>query len=121
MPKPVPYDETHPLYHSRSCYEYHENSALIEGIQQAQVLTNTVEIKQGLPVALTDIIESFKSQESENINEEVQRLVYSNPGNLPMLRVVVARTLNLIFLDAATRKKTQENSGAPVERRTSLD
>jgi HrpA-like RNA helicase len=41
----------------------------------------------------------------------------NSPGNLPMLCIVAARTLNLILLDAATREKHGTYSGATVERR----
>jgi hypothetical protein len=45
----------------------------------------------------------------------------TSPGNLPMLRIVAARTLNLILLDAAAREKHGTYSGATVEWRTSLE
>jgi hypothetical protein len=47
--------------------------------------------------------------------------VYISPGNLPMLRIVAAQTLNLILLDAAARENAGTYSGATVERHTSLD
>ncbi|KAF4522968.1 hypothetical protein B566_EDAN009558 [Ephemera danica] len=78
LPKAVLLDESHPLYHTRHCYEYQEETALIEGVKQAQVLTNTVEVKEGLPDAIKDIINSNKEQQPENLNDLVQSCILNS-------------------------------------------
>lgn len=40
--KPVVFDETHPDYNEQPCLTYGDGNVLLEGLKQAQVLTNTV-------------------------------------------------------------------------------
>lgn len=48
-PKPTLFDHTHPKWHEEPLWTYKDNNVLVEGISQAKILTNTVEIQQGLP------------------------------------------------------------------------
>lgn len=48
-PKPVEFDNTHPNWHDRILLTYKDHNVLLEGLTQAKILTNAVELKQGLP------------------------------------------------------------------------
>ncbi|XP_068894590.1 large ribosomal subunit protein mL37 [Tenebrio molitor] len=48
-PKPVEFDNTHPNWHDRVLLTYKDHNVLLEGLTQAKILTNAVELKQGLP------------------------------------------------------------------------
>ncbi|XP_060528750.1 large ribosomal subunit protein mL37 [Cylas formicarius] len=50
--KPQAFDNTHPNWHSRPLLTYNDNNVLLEGLAQAKILTNSVEVKQGLPDAM---------------------------------------------------------------------
>nr|XP_022909733.1 39S ribosomal protein L37, mitochondrial [Onthophagus taurus] len=69
IPKPLPLDETHPNWHERICYTYNNNNVLLEGLNQAKILTNTVEVKSGLPdnLVLKDVERNFNSKMREII------------------------------------------------------
>nr|CAD7461723.1 unnamed protein product [Timema tahoe] len=58
--KPLPWDECHPLYHKQECHMYGNHSVLLKGLDQAKVLTNTVESEQGLPAALPRVTASAR-------------------------------------------------------------
>ncbi|CAG2057522.1 unnamed protein product [Timema podura] len=58
--KPLPWDEFHPLYHKQECHMYGNHSVLLKGLDQAKVLTNTVELEQGLPAALPRVTASAR-------------------------------------------------------------
>ncbi|KAL3288344.1 hypothetical protein HHI36_002792 [Cryptolaemus montrouzieri] len=47
-PNPIKWDETHPNWHNRTLLTYRDNNVLLEGLNQAQVLTKTIKIT-GLP------------------------------------------------------------------------
>ncbi|XP_050294808.1 39S ribosomal protein L37, mitochondrial [Anthonomus grandis grandis] len=47
--KVQPLDKTHPNWHDRKLLTYKDNNVLLEGLIQAQILTNTVQIQEGLP------------------------------------------------------------------------
>ncbi|KAF5308151.1 hypothetical protein FQR65_LT06331 [Abscondita terminalis] len=49
IPKPTVFDKTHPNWHERICYTYKDNNVLLEGLDQAKIITNTVELHDGLP------------------------------------------------------------------------
>lgn len=61
-PKPIPLDSTHPNWHDRILLTYKDNNVLLEGLSQAKILTNTVELKDDLPksVVLKNIKEIDK-------------------------------------------------------------
>lgn len=48
-PKPQLLDKTHPNWHDKICLTYKDNNVLLEGFKQAQRITKTVEIQDGLP------------------------------------------------------------------------
>ncbi|KAJ8898328.1 hypothetical protein PR048_003688 [Dryococelus australis] len=50
---PKPRDEKHRLYHKKECHVYTSVDVVVKGLDQAKVITNTVEIQDGLPTALT--------------------------------------------------------------------
>ncbi|KAF5272436.1 hypothetical protein FQA39_LY07904 [Lamprigera yunnana] len=52
IPKPAAFDKTHPNWHDKVCHTYKDNNVLIEGLDQAKIITNTVEIHEGLPVQI---------------------------------------------------------------------
>nr|CAD7425904.1 unnamed protein product [Timema monikensis] len=58
--RPLPWDECHPLYHKQECHMYGNHSVLLKGLDQAKVLTNTVELEQGLPAALPRVTASAR-------------------------------------------------------------
>lgn len=47
--KPPAFDENHPKWKARPCLTYKDDNVLLEGLSQAQVLTNTVVVGEGLP------------------------------------------------------------------------
>lgn len=51
--KPPPLDETHPKWKARPCLTYKDDNVLLEGLNQAKILTNTVEVQEGLPDVIT--------------------------------------------------------------------
>lgn len=51
-PKQQEQDETHPLWKSRICLTYKDNNVLLEGLNQAKILTNTIQTQEGLPERL---------------------------------------------------------------------
>ena len=55
---PIEDDETHPFYNDRPCKTFNIMSRLIkhQGLDHAKVVTNAVEIQEGLPNALKDRI-----------------------------------------------------------------
>jgi large subunit ribosomal protein L37 len=55
-PRPIPHDHTHPLYHERICHMYRDHNVLLKGLDQAKVLTKTVEIRTGLPVEIENLV-----------------------------------------------------------------
>nr|CAD7405761.1 unnamed protein product [Timema poppensis] len=58
--RPLPWDECHPLYHKQECHMFGNHSVLLKGLDQAKVLTNTVELEQGLPAALPRVTASAR-------------------------------------------------------------
>lgn len=59
LPRPLPEDETHPNWHKDPCYLYGNENVLLEGLRQAQVLTNTVTINS-FPPKIEKSIEEMK-------------------------------------------------------------
>ncbi|XP_030759393.1 39S ribosomal protein L37, mitochondrial [Sitophilus oryzae] len=47
--KVTPQDKTHPNWHDQPLLTFKDNNVLLEGLPQAKMLTNSVEIKEGLP------------------------------------------------------------------------
>lgn len=47
--KPLPLNKDHPNWKSRPCLTFKDDNVLLEGLNQAKILTNTVEVEEGLP------------------------------------------------------------------------
>nr|CAH7728461.1 unnamed protein product [Callosobruchus chinensis] len=47
--KPQPLDYTHPDWHDQALLTYKDNNVLVEGLPQAQILTKSVVVQEGLP------------------------------------------------------------------------
>lgn len=59
--KEIPKDENHPLYKKQPCYLYQDHSVLLEGLHQALVLTNSVQLENNvLPKQINDLIDSVQ-------------------------------------------------------------
>lgn len=72
VPKPVPRDHTHPLYHERICHIYRDHNVLLKGLDQGKILTKTVEIETGLPVEIENLVGSQQLPDQDTL---VQRSV----------------------------------------------
>lgn len=59
LPKAVTFDESHQLWKERKCHTFGDTNVLLEGLQQAQVITKTVAIN-GLPQNLEQLLDSTK-------------------------------------------------------------
>jgi large subunit ribosomal protein L37 len=90
--KPLPLDENHPLYHERSTFLYGENSVLVEGLPQAQNLTNTVILKHGLPDKIEEMAEENQKLLPQDVDERVKRFDYST-----VLKIVFKPRLFIVF------------------------
>ena len=59
LEKRIEFDETHPDYNSRQCHLYGDANVLVQGVQQAQVLTKTLVFDE-FPDKVTESIENVK-------------------------------------------------------------
>lgn len=59
LPKAVKLDESHQLWKEQKCHTYGDTNVLLEGLQQAQVITKTVAIN-GLPPNVEQLLDSTK-------------------------------------------------------------
>lgn len=57
--RPKPLDENHPDYQKTPCLIYKDNNVLVQGMDQAKVLTNTVTISSSLPDQLKELEENL--------------------------------------------------------------
>lgn len=70
--KPPALNENHPKWKARPCLTFKDDNVLLEGLNQAKLLTNTVEIQEGLP-------ENFVLPElSEEINQLVKEIILAS-------------------------------------------
>lgn len=67
VPKKLEYDENHPLYKEELCYIYRDGSVLLEGLQQALVLTNTMQISDELPFKVDNLVENEMLPNQDNL------------------------------------------------------
>lgn len=58
VPRKVEFNENHPLYKEKLCYIYRDGSVLLEGLHQALVLTNTIQISDELPFKVGNLVEN---------------------------------------------------------------
>lgn len=70
--KPLPLDKTHPDWHDQKLFSYKDNNVLVEGLTQAKIITNTVELKEGLPDNITI------PNVAKNIDKLVQRIILTS-------------------------------------------
>ncbi|KAK6638557.1 hypothetical protein RUM43_006824 [Polyplax serrata] len=70
--KILPFDENHPDYKTEPCYKYMDRNVLLEGTQQAQVLTNTIAVKE-FPEHMDKFSKNLKLP--DNIHSEVQKRI----------------------------------------------
>jgi len=72
---PIEDQTEHPYYHQKPCKTFNNISRLIKhaGLDQAKVLTNTVQIKEGLPDKLLDKLNKVKDimPQSEDIMKDI--------------------------------------------------
>ncbi|XP_034943963.1 39S ribosomal protein L37, mitochondrial [Chelonus insularis] len=73
-PEPIKYNPTHPDWKEIPCLKYDSNDLLVLGLSQAQVVTKTLFIKNALP----DKIEALAENPSENIQNLLERIVYTS-------------------------------------------
>lgn len=73
--KPVPEDSRHPDWHPTVCNTYSDNSVLIGGLPQAQVLTNSIVI-QTFPKHIEDAIAS--QQLPNSVDKRVRHAILAS-------------------------------------------
>lgn len=67
--KKVAFDETHPDWKNRVCHTYGDNNVLLEGLDQAKIITKSVSPKSGLP-------ENIKLKNcSKAVDEAARRII----------------------------------------------
>ena len=64
------FDHTHPNWHDKTILTYRDNNVLLKGLQQAKILTNTVELKQGLP--------DFTLKSTKQIDRRVKEIILTS-------------------------------------------
>ncbi|XP_057661478.1 39S ribosomal protein L37, mitochondrial [Diorhabda carinulata] len=70
--KPQPLDQTHPDWHEKPLLSIKDNNVLLEGLKQARIITNTVQIQEGLP-------ENFKLNDlSREVDQASQNVILSS-------------------------------------------
>lgn len=72
-PKPKK-DENHPDFKPTPCFQYGDADVLVEGLDQAKVLTNTVEVEQDLPKQILKLKQA--NPVSDSIHKIVQKWVF---------------------------------------------
>lgn len=65
VPRPLPHDHTHPLYHEKICHMYRDHSVLLKGLDQGKTLTKTVEVKTGLPLEIENLVGALHLPEQD--------------------------------------------------------
>lgn len=65
VPRPVPRDHTHPLYHEKICHIYRDHNVLLKGLDQGKTLTKTVEVKSGLPLEIENLVGALHLPEQD--------------------------------------------------------
>ncbi|KAH0539876.1 39S ribosomal protein L37, mitochondrial [Cotesia glomerata] len=67
-------DENHPDWKERPCFKLNTNDLLVMGTDQAQVLTKTLLVKEGLP----DQIEGLIKDNSKEVDNIVKRIIQTS-------------------------------------------
>lgn len=68
IPRKLPLDNTHPDWKDIPCLFYKDHNVLLEGEKQAKILTKSVEIIEGLPERVNNLITEH--------DEEVEKLIF---------------------------------------------
>jgi hypothetical protein len=63
--RPVPRDNTHPLYHEKICHIYRDHNVLLKGLDQGKTLTKTVEVTTGLPLEIENLVGALHLPEQD--------------------------------------------------------
>ncbi|XP_030243611.1 39S ribosomal protein L37, mitochondrial [Drosophila navojoa] len=98
VPKPIAEDENHPNWHTTACHMFKDNNVLLGGLQQAQVLTNTIEINS-FPQQIEDAISN--GQYSKVVDRNVQNAIFSShlldaqQVKLPKIKLIDRPAYNL--------------------------
>ncbi|GJQ76180.1 mRpL37 [Trypoxylus dichotomus] len=71
-PEPPKRDKTHPDWHDRVCHILRDENVLLEGLTQAKIITNTVEVQEGLPETIN------VNQSIRGINRRVKEIILSS-------------------------------------------
>lgn len=67
--KPPKFDQTHPHWNEKHCFVHRDNNVLAQGLEQAKVFTNSVELTSGLPDKITSLYnEAFVEKQNELIH-----------------------------------------------------
>lgn len=66
---PIPFDERHPNWHDKAIFTYKDENVLLQGLQQAQILTNSIRIQEGLPEKYVG------SSLSKEMNSQVKNII----------------------------------------------
>ncbi|XP_018335000.1 uncharacterized protein LOC108743894 [Agrilus planipennis] len=90
-------NKTHPNWHEKICYTYKDDNVLLEGLNQAKIITKTVEIKEGLPDNFT------LKNATEDVHKKVKNIIFNSH-----LFDAETKTVNLKFKDQ--RKTSMELS-----------
>lgn len=79
-------DNTHPNWHDRICYTYKDHNVLLDGLPQAKIITNTVEIAEGLPDNL--VLDDFPAEINRNVRRAIlnSHLFDAEQEKLPKLK-----------------------------------
>ncbi|XP_046402014.1 39S ribosomal protein L37, mitochondrial isoform X2 [Ischnura elegans] len=72
---PVEDESYNPMWNPRPCYLYKNHSSLLEGLDQAKRLTNTVEIEEGLPSKFQLLMDKSNPELDEKL---VKRCIMSS-------------------------------------------
>ncbi|KRT86637.1 hypothetical protein AMK59_1381 [Oryctes borbonicus] len=71
-PEPPKRDKTHPDWKDRICHILRDENVLLEGLTQAKIITNTVEVQGGLP-EIIDVNQSIRG-----VNRRVKEIILSS-------------------------------------------
>ncbi|KAH8306456.1 hypothetical protein KR018_011842 [Drosophila ironensis] len=95
---PPALDSTHPNWHAKACYSVSDNSILIGGLAQAQVLTNSIEVP-AFPKQIEDAIASqeLPSTVDKNVRHAIlaAHVLDAEQVKLPKVRLPERPNFNL--------------------------
>lgn len=71
---PQAMNETHPDWKDEACWNISDTELLIQGVEQAQVITKTIMVKEGMPERL----EALTEKTTDDINKVLERTILSS-------------------------------------------